>query len=96
MDIWAKTWAGQESGARLGDGEAGGEAGLAAERAVAIAVAPGVPAGPAAGWPLPGAELHPAQARATVSRQPRNVPATRCLTTTLISPGCFADPAQYH
>ncbi|HEX6931605.1 MAG TPA: hypothetical protein VF162_05660, partial [Streptosporangiaceae bacterium] len=88
--IWAKARAGQESGLGLGDGEAG----LAAERAVAVPAE--VPGGPAAGWLLPAVELHPAQARAAVSRQPRNVPATRCLTTTLISPDCSADPAQYH
>jgi hypothetical protein len=77
---------------RLGDGAAG----LAAERAVVVAVPAEVPGGAAAGWLLPEEELHPAQARARVSTQPRNVPAARCLTTTLISPGCFADPAQYH
>ncbi len=76
----------------LGDGEAG----LDAERAVAVAVPAEVPGGPAAGWLLLGVELHPEQARAAMSAQPRTVPATRCLTTTLISPGCFADPAQYH
>jgi hypothetical protein len=77
---------------RLGDGEAG----LAAERAVVVAVPAEVPGGAAAGWLLPGVELQPEQARAAMSAQPRKVPATRCLTTTLISPGCFADPAQYH
>jgi hypothetical protein len=77
---------------RLGDGGTG----LAAERAVVVAVGAEVPGGAAAGWLLPGAELHPAQGRARVSRQPRSVLATRCLTTTLISRGCFTDPAQYH
>ena len=76
---------------RLGDGEAG----TAAEREVAVAVAvPDVPGGPAAVWLV--AELQPEQASAAMSAQPRKVPAARCLTTTLISPGCFADPAQYH
>jgi hypothetical protein len=76
----------------LGDGEAG----LAAERAVVVAVPAEVPGGAVADWLLLEVELHPAQARAAMSTQPRKVPATRCLTTTLISPGCFADPAQYH
>ncbi|MGN6176049.1 MAG: hypothetical protein ACTHPS_24340 [Streptosporangiaceae bacterium] len=75
---------------RLGDGEAG----PAAERAVAVAVPADVPGGPPAGWLV--VELQPEQARAAMSAQPRKVPAARCLTTTLISPGCLADPAQYH
>jgi hypothetical protein len=74
----------------LGDGEAG----VAAERAVAVAIE--VPGGAAADWLLLWVELHAEQARVAMSAQPRKVPATRCLTTTLISPGCFADPAQYH
>jgi hypothetical protein len=74
----------------LGDGEAG----LPAERAAAVATE--VPGGAAAGWLLLWVELHAEQARAAMSAQPRKVPATRCLTTTLISPGCFADAAQYH
>jgi len=75
----------------LGDGEAG----VAAERAV-VAVPAEVPGGAAADWLLLEVEVQPEQARAAMSAQPRKVPATRCLTTTLISPGCFADPAQYH
>ena len=74
--IPAKTRAGQESGFGLGDGEAG----LAAERAVAVLTV--VPAG----WLLPEEELHPGQASARMSVQPRKVPATRCPTTPLISP----------
>jgi hypothetical protein len=73
-----------------------GEAGLAAERAVVVAVPAEVPGGAAADWLLLEVELHAEQARAAMSAQPRKVPAARCLTTTLISPGCFADPAQYH
>ena len=77
----------------IGDGEAG----LAEERAVVVAVLAEAPGGAAADWLLLlRVELHPEQARAAMSAQPRTVPATRCLTTTLISPGCFADPAQYH
>jgi hypothetical protein len=76
----------------LGPGD--GEAGVAAERAVAVAIE--VPGDAAADWLLLWVELHAEQARAAMSAQPRKVPATRCLTTTLISPGCSADPAQYH
>ena len=84
--IRAKTRPGQESGLGLGDGEAG----LAAERAVAVLTV--VPAGPAAGWLAPEEELHPEQARAAMSVQPRKVPATRCPTTTLISPRLLCRP----